>query len=180
MHLEGKQVAALVADHFEDSELTKPVEYLREHGAQVTLVGQETGKTYKGKQGKAEVQADRTFSEVSADEFDAVYIAGGMQPEELRMNKQVLDFVQQMDRQGKLIIAMCHGPLVLVSAGLVQGKRLTSWPALQDDLRNAGAEWVNEAVVVDDRYITSRKPDDIPQLNEAISKALEREPATVR
>jgi protease I len=177
MHLQGKKVAALVADNFEDSELVEPVQHMREHGAEVVLVGLEAGKTYHGKQGKAEFTSDRAISDVEAEEFDAIYIAGGKQPAVLRENDEVIRFVQEFDDQNKPIIAMCHGPQVLASADLLDGRRITSWPELEDEMRRAGAIWSDQAVVVDGNYVTSRRPSDIPQLLLQIDRVLHKETA---
>lgn len=179
MHLQGKKIAALVADKFEDSELTEPVNYMREHGAEVVLVGLEAGKTYKGQKGEAEFTSDRAISDVEAEEFDAIYIAGGKQPEALRQSPEVLRFVEEFDVQNKPIIAMCHGPQVLASAHLLQGRRITSWPQLQDEMHEAGAVWIDEPVVVDGNYVTSRKPADIPLLLLQIDRVLHKETAAV-
>jgi protease I len=179
MHLQGKKVAALVADNFEDSELVEPVQYLREHGAEVALVGLEAGTTYKGKNGHAQVTSDRAISDVEAEEFDAIYIAGGKQPEALRKSDEVIRFVQEFDDQNKPIIAMCHGPQVLATADLLDGRRITSWPEIEDEMRRAGAIWVDEAVVVDGNYVTSRRPSDIPQLLLQIGRVLHEKTAAV-
>lgn len=171
MDFKDLRIAVLVADEFEDVELTEPVQRFRDEGAQVTLVGLDPGQTYEGKKGET-VQSDKGIDEVSAGDFDALYIPGGKQPEHLRMSQQMIEFVREMDRQGKWMIAMCHGPQVWASAELLEGRRITSWPALEDDMINAGASWVDEPVVVDGRYISSRKPDDIPQLLDRIVKEL--------
>ncbi|MHB8995668.1 MAG: type 1 glutamine amidotransferase domain-containing protein [Armatimonadota bacterium] len=179
MHLQGKKVAALVADNFEDSELLEPVQHLREHGAEVVLVGLEAGATYKGKNGQAEVTSDRAIADVEAEEFDAIYIAGGKQPEALRQSDEVIRFVQEFDNQNKPIIAMCHGPQVLSTADLLDGRRITSWPEIESEMRRAGAIWSDEAVVVDGNYVTSRRPSDIPQLLLQIDRVLHKETAAV-
>lgn len=179
MHLQGKKIAALVADNFEDSELIEPVMHMREHGAEVTLVGLEAKHKYRGKNGQAEVTADRAISDVEAEEFDAIYIAGGKQPEALRQSPEVLRFVEEFDVQNKPIIAMCHGPQVLASADLLRGRRITSWPELESEMRAAGAIWVDEPVVVDGNYVTSRRPADIPLLLLQIDRVLHEETAAV-
>jgi protease I len=179
MHLQGRKIAALVADNFEDSELSEPVKHMREHGAEVTLVGLEAGKTYKGQKGEAEFTSDRSINDVAAEEFDAIYIAGGKQPAVLRESDEVIRFVQEFDVQNKPIIAMCHGPQVLASADLLQGRRITSWPELENEMRRAGAIWSDEPVVVDGNYVTSRKPEDIPQLLLQMDRVLHEETAAV-
>ena len=160
-HLEGTKVALVATNGFEDSELTKPLEALREHGADVTIIAPESG-TITGKQG-TEIEVDSSIVDVDAAEFDALLLPGGVQnPDLLRVDESVVDFVREFFEGGKPVAAICHAPWLLIEAGVVSGRKLTSWPSLKTDLKNAGATWVDEEVVVDQGLVTSRKPDDLP------------------
>ena len=166
--LEGKKVAILVADGFEQVEMTKPRDALIEAGAETKIVslksGQIQGMHHADKGEKFDV--DLTVDETRPEEFDALMIPGGLlNPDALRQDSDALDFARHFFREGKPVAAICHGPQVLISADLVRGRKMTSWPAIQVDVRNAGAKWVDEEVVVDNGLVTSRKPDDIPAFN---------------
>ncbi len=167
--LDGKKVAILVADGFEQVEMTKPREALDEAGAETKIVSLKSGKIqgmhHADKGDKFDV--DLTLDEARPEEFDALMIPGGlMNPDALRSNEDPLEFTRHFFREGKPVAAICHGPWVLIDAGVVRGRALTSWPAIKTDLKNAGGNWVNEEVVVDNGLVTSRKPDDIPAFNE--------------
>jgi len=166
--LEGKKVAILVADGFEQVEMTKPREALNEAGAETKIVslhpGQIFGMNHADKGDKFDV--DLTVEEARPEEFEALMIPGGLlNPDALRSNEYALDFARHFFHEGKPVAAICHGPQVLISANLVRGKKMTSWPAIQVDMRNAGARWMDQEVVVDNGLVTSRKPDDIPAFN---------------
>src|SRR5437667_1118682 len=166
--LAGKKVAILVADGFEQVEMTKPRNALEEAGAETKIVspksGQIQGMHHADKGDKFDV--DLTLDDARPEEFDALMIPGGlMNPDQLRSTPEALEFTRHFFREGKPVAAICHGPQVLISASLVRGKTMTSWPAIRADLRNAGAKWINEEVVVDNGLVTSRKPDDIPAFN---------------
>jgi len=175
-NLQGKRVAVLVTSGVEEVELTRPVEYLCAHGAGVTIISPKREEITDGMTTKShgccgdKQKADILIAEAKPEEFDALYIPGGLSPDHLRMAPGAVDFVRAF--KDKLIIAICHGPQLLVSADLVRGRTITSWPSLEIDLKNAGAHWVNEPVVVDGNLITARMPDDIPALNEKINDAL--------
>lgn len=163
--LAGKTVAVLAADGFEQVELTEPVKALKEAGAKVEIVGLKAGEI----QGfnhfdKADtVRVDRVVGEADAGAYDALMIPGGAHsPDQLRVDEDVRRFVRTMFDSGKPVAAICHAPWVLIDAGVVEGRRLTSYHTLRTDLRNAGAEVVDEEVVVDEGLVTSRKPDDLP------------------
>ncbi|MBA3961963.1 MAG: type 1 glutamine amidotransferase [Chthoniobacterales bacterium] len=163
--LKGKKVAILVADGFEQVEMTKPREALKAAGAETKIVSPKSGKiqgmNHADKGDKFDV--DLTLDDASAEEFDALLIPGGlMNPDELRSTPEATDFARHFFDAGKPVAAICHGPWVLIDAGVVDGRTLTSWPAIQTDVKNAGGIWVDEEVVVDDGLVTSRKPDDIP------------------
>jgi len=171
MDLTGKRVAVLAEDSYEDLELWYPVLRLREAGAKVTIVGTGSKKTYESKHGypvTVDTQADRVFH----SDFDAIIIPGGYAPDRLRRYPAVLTLVREMSEQGKLVAAICHAGWVPISAGIVKGRRLTSVAAIKDDLVNAGAEWVDQEVVVDGHLITSRAPEDLPAFCKAIVEAL--------
>lgn len=171
--LNGKRIAALVDNGFEQVELTMPKDALEEAGAKVDVVSPQDG-TVKGWDhdhwGEV-LKVDRPLASARADDYDGLLLPGGvMNPDHLRMNPKAVAFVKAFVTANKPIAAICHGPWSLIEAGAVKGKRMTSWPSLQTDLRNAGADWVDEQVVVDNGLVTSRKPDDIPAFNE---KAIE-------
>lgn len=163
--LSGCKIAVLATDGVEQIELTKPVEALRAAGAQVELVspkdGQIQGFNHHDKADKLDV--DRRLAEADAASYQALVLPGGViNPDQLRMEPKAIEFVRSFAQAGKPIAAICHGPWTLIDAGAVEGRRMTSWPTLQTDLKNAGAEWVDEEVVVDNGLVTSRKPDDLP------------------
>ena len=169
--LNGLRVAVLAADGFEQVELTSPVEALEAHGAEVEIVSVHRGKIrgmngmYPGKK----VQVDRTVYTADAEDYDAVLIPGGfVNPDTLRQNDRVLDFVRAADRAGRPIAVICHAPWVLLSAGLVVRRNLTSWPGIRDDVRNAGGIWSDLPVVRDRNWVSSRGPHDLPQFNRAM------------
>lgn len=177
--LQGKRVAVLMTDGVEQIEYTGPREFLEQKGAQVTLVSPKP----KGD----EIQAFKHFSpgdrfkveldvrDARSGDFDALVLPGGVaNPDQLRLSKEAINFISDFAREDKPIAAICHGPWTLIDAGVAKGKRLTSWPSLQQDLRNAGAQWIDEQVVVDGKLVTSRKPDDIPAFDQAILQELTR------
>ncbi|MEY2486210.1 MAG: protease [Verrucomicrobiota bacterium] len=166
--LDGKKVAILLADGFEQVEMTKPRKALEEAGAETKLVspkaGQVEGMNHADKGDKFDV--DLTLDEARPEEFDALMIPGGlMNPDTLRSTPEALDFARHFFHAGKPVAAICHAPWVLIDAGVVRGRTLTSWPAIKTDVKNAGGNWVDEEVVVDNGLVTSRKPDDIPAFN---------------
>jgi protease I len=166
--LRNKRVAALVDNGFEQSELVEPKKALEKAGAKVDIVSPQDTKV-KGWQHLKwgdEFPVNRKLEEAKADEYDALLLPGGvMNPDKLRANATAVQFVKGFVQAGKPIAAICHGPWTLIEAGAVQGRRLTSWPSLATDLRNAGANWVDQECVVDNGLVTSRKPDDIPAFN---------------
>ena len=164
----NKRVAILATDGFEEVELTKPMKALEDAGAEVTVVSLRSGKIQgmnHADKGQT-VDVDLEVSKAQYSDYDALMIPGGlMNPDELRTDANVLEFVRGFFLNGKPVAAICHAPWVLISAGVVKGRKLTSWPAIQDDVRNAGGEWVDAEVVVDSGLVTSRKPADIPAFN---------------
>jgi protease I len=174
--LKGKRVAILAADMFERVELEKPREALEDAGAIVEVVSIHDGEIqgFDHFDPANTVEVDKTVEEVSADDYDALMIPGGVgNPDQLRGDENAVAFVRAFHDAKKPMAVICHGPWVLVEAGVVRGKRLTSWPTLQTDIRNAGGEWVDEECVVDDGIVTSRKPDDIPAFNEKMLELFE-------
>ncbi len=175
--LEGKHVAVLMTDGVEQVEYTKPREFLEQHGARVTLLSPKP----KGSQVQGFnhlTPADRFTVEMDVREarpadFDALVLPGGVaNPDQLRLSKEAITFIREFAREGKPIAAICHGPWTLIDAGIAKGKHMTSWPTLQKDLANAGARWSDEPVVVDGKLVTSRKPADIPQFDDAMMRIL--------
>lgn len=173
MRLSGKRVAVLVEADYQDLEVHYPRLRLLEEGAEVWIVGTGSAFLYKGKYGYP-VEADRSVREVKAEVIDGIVIPGGWAPDKLRMSEEVLELVREMMRRGKVIACICHGGWVLASADVVRGKRVTSYKAIKDDLIHAGAQWVDEEVVVDGNLITSRKPEDLPAFMRETIRALER------
>lgn len=170
------KVAMLLGQEYEDSEARIPLDRLRERGHEVDVVGLEAGETLRGKKGKEAITAYVAVSDVSADGYAALIIPGGKSPAHLRKNEEAVDFVEQFVKQGKLVAAVCHGPQMLVEAGLVEGRVMTSWPEVRAELERAGAHWVDQQVVEDGNYITSRKPEDLEAFSNAILARLERAP----
>jgi len=164
-NLSGKRVAILATDSVEQVELTEPRKALDQAGAKTVVVSPKNGKI-KGWQHDHwgdEIPVDVSLDQASADTFDALMLPGGvMNPDHLRMNKKAVQFVKSFFDAGKPVAAICHGPWLLVEADVVRGRTVTSWPSLQTDLRNAGADWVDREVATDEGLVTSRKPDDIP------------------
>lgn len=173
--LNNKRVAILVTDGFEQVELTGPKEALEKAGATADIVsaknGEVTGWNHTTPASKFHV--DKTFESIRMEDYDAVLLPGGVvNSDTIRMDEMAQELVRDAARTNKTIAVICHGGWLLISADLVKGKRMTSWPSLTDDLKNAGAEWVDEEVVVDGQLISSRKPDDIPAFSQALIEAL--------
>ena len=161
MELSGKHIAILAEDNYQELELWYPLLRLREAGAQVTVVGRETGKVHTSKLGY-EVTADIAAGEARPQDYDAIIIPGGYAPDLMRRNPAMVGLVRDAYHQGKAVAAICHAGWMLASADIVRGKRMTSVPAIKDDMVNAGATWADEPVVRDDKLITSRVPQDLP------------------
>ena len=167
--LAGKKVAILAADMFERVELEKPRRALEDAGAKTEVVSIHEGeiKGFDHFEPASMVKVDKTVEAVSADDYDGLMIPGGVgNPDQLRGDEKAVAFVQDFHTSKKPIAAICHGPWVLVEAGIARGRTLTSWPTLRTDIRNAGGNWVDKKVVVEEGIVTSRKPADIPAFNE--------------
>ena len=163
----------IATDGYEDSELLETRRLLEERGADVTLASLEKGRIEGDKGATAEV--DATIDEVDAGEFDALVLPGGVaNPDKLRMNDKVVETVRTFAHSGRPVAAICHGPWLLVEADVVRGRRVTSWPSIRTDLRNAGGEVVDEEAVTDGNIVTSRKPEDIPAFTEALIALVEK------
>jgi protease I len=166
--LRGKRIAAVVDNGFEQSELLEPKKALEQAGAKVDVISPQAQKVRGWSQANwgEEVQVDRPLAQARPDDYDALLLPGGvMNPDRLRNNVAAVAFVKSFVDAGKPIAAICHGPWTLIEAGAVRGRRMTSWPSLRTDLRNAGAQWEDAEVVVDNGLVTSRKPDDLPAFN---------------
>ena len=170
-NLQGKTIAILATDGFEQSELTKPKKALEEAGARTQVVSPARNKIkgWDRKDWGEEVPVDITLDSADPARYDALLLPGGvMNPDQLRMNPSAVRFVKHFFEHAKPVAAICHGPWMLVEAGAVQGRTVTSWPSLKTDIRNAGGTWVDEEVVLSNGVVTSRKPDDIPAFNRQV------------
>ena len=166
--LSGKRVAFLATDMVEQVELTGPWEALQNAGATLELISNKDGQIQGfNHYDKADTfKVDKTVEEVSASDYDGLVQPGGVgNPDTLRTDENAVNFVRDFFKQGKPVAVICHGPWILVEAGVVRGRTVTSWPSLQTDIRNAGGNWVDEEVHVDNGLVTSRKPDDLPAFN---------------
>jgi protease I len=170
--LDGKKIAILAEEDFEDSELIEPLRSMKNAGARVVIVGTGSKPSYRGKRGNVSVSVDITADKVSVEDFDAIIIPGGYAPDKMRHDPAMVELVKKAYELGRVIAAICHGPQLLISADIVRGCKLTSWPSIAVDLENAGAKWVDAPVVQDGNIITARKPADLPRFNKAIIEAL--------
>ncbi len=168
-NLNGKRIAILVENGFEQAELTEPKKALEQAGARTQIVSPVQGqvKAWKDQDWGVTIPVDVPLQNANPDDFDALLLPGGvMNPDKLRMNPQAVQFIKAFFTAEKPVAAICHGPWTLVEANVVRGRTLTSWPSLQTDIRNAGGNWVDQQVVEDNGLVTSRKPDDIPAFNQ--------------
>ena len=170
--LAGRRVLILTGDIYEDLELWYPKLRLQEAGAMVVVAGPEAGARYQGKNGYPCV-ADAAIAEMNAVDFDALVVPGGFMPDKLRRDEAVLDLVRQFDSAQKPLAAICHGGWIPISAGVYRGVNVTGSPGIRDDLINAGATFVDRAVVVDRHHVTSRRPDDLPDFCRALIQLME-------
>lgn len=167
----GMKVAALITEGFEQVELTGPRDALQAEGVKVVIVSHQAGEVqaFKHHDRADKFKAEMGFDQLQAQDFDAVLLPGGViNSDQMRLIRQAQKFVQDMDEAGKPIFVICHGAWLLISAGLVHGRTMTSWPTLEDDIKNAGGQWVDRATVVDGKWVSSRKPADLPDFNRAI------------
>ena len=171
----SKKVLILATDGFEQSELTDPKKALEDAGIETTVASPKSGeiKGWDKTDWGDTVKVDATLDDVSANDFDALLLPGGqINPDKLRMEEKAVALVKAFAQAGKPIAAICHGPWMLVEADVVKGKTVTSWPSIRTDLRNAGANVVDQEVAIDGQFITSRKPDDIPAFSKALIEAV--------
>jgi len=166
--LEGVRVAIIATDLFEEAELIEPRKALQDAGAQTVVIAPKSGEIQAVQHDKKtqKVKVDQSLSEANPEQFDAVLLPGGaMNADALRMEPKAQEFVQKIDQAGKPIAVICHGPWLLISAGLVRGHQITSYKTIQDDLKNAGANWIDDVCVRDRNWVSSRQPSDIPEFN---------------
>lgn len=169
----GKKVAVVITKLFEDVEFTSPKEELEKAGHTLTTIGFEAGETVEGKKGEASVTIDKSIDDVSPEDFDALLIPGGFSPDQLRKDDRFLEFTHSFSNDSKPIFSICHGPQLLINAEVVKGKDITSVKQVAVDLKNAGANFYDKEVVIDDSgLISSRTPDDLPAFNKAMVDAL--------
>lgn len=171
--LSGKRILIFVGDIYEDLELWYPHLRLQEAGAESVLAGPEAGASYSGKHGYP-AKPDVAISSVNAHDFDGVLCPGGFMPDKLRRDDKVKQLLRDFDAAGKLVAAICHGGWMPISAGIYQGVKVTGSPGIKDDLINAGAKWEDASVVIDRHFVSSRKPDDLPDFCRGIIQVLEK------
>ncbi len=172
--LKGKKILMFVDEIYEDLELWYPKLRMKEEGAEVIVAGSEKGKIYSGKHGYP-CKSDEEFSKINEKDFDALIIPGGFAPDKLRRISKVLELTKAFHKSKKLIAHICHAGWIPISAGIMQGYKCTSTPGIRDDLKNAGAEWIDKSVVTDRNMITSRGPNDLPDFCSAIIDYLSKE-----
>ena len=181
--LDGIRVAILAMDGFEEVELTEPKKALEKAGAKVDVISKQQGEIqgFKHHDKAGKVRVNRTLDEAGPNDYDALLLPGGaLNADQARMNEKVRYFIREMDRAGKPIAAICHAPWELVSADVIRGRKLTSWATIQDDIRNAGGIWEDRDAVVDQNWLTSRGPQDLPAFNREMISLFSRVPAESR
>lgn len=181
--LKNLRVAIIASDGFEESELTEPVKALRQAGAQAEVISLAAGEiqAFQHHDKSITVNVDKTLDQVQPDQYDALLLPGGaLNADALRTESKVKSFVQAFQKAGKPIAAICHAPWILISAEVVQGRTLTSFSSIQDDIRNAGAQWLDREVVVDGNWVTSRQPGDLPAFNQEMLNLFSQVPALAK
>ncbi len=173
MELNNIKAINLIHDQFEDLELWYPVLRLREEKITVHLVGDKANHTYIGKHG-VPAKSDYSFSDIKPEDYQCLMVPGGWAPDKLRRYPEVLNIVNKINKDKKIIGEICHAGLVLISAGIIKGKKVTSTLGIKDDMINAGAEWIDEEVVIDDNIVSSRRPPDLPAYMKAVIEQLKK------
>jgi len=168
------RIACLLGPEFEDSEFRVPYDALKNAGYQVDIIGPKAGMELKGHKGKEIVKTDKGIDEVRPEDYQALLIPGGFSPDQLRKDKRFVEFVKKFDALKRPLAAVCHGPQLLLTARLVKGRTLTAWETVQGDLEQAGANVKDQEVVIDQNWITSRKPEDLKAFSEALLNALRK------
>lgn len=168
------EIAVVLDDMFEDVEFTEPRDAFLKEGHDITIIGKRKGKVLKGKKKGTEVKVDRLAEDASVREFDALLIPGGYSPDKLRTDDKIVEFVKMFMESGKPIFSICHGPQLLITADVLRGRKLAGWKSIYQDVINAGAEFVDREVVVDDNLVSSRSPQDLPAFIEESLKKISR------
>jgi protease I len=168
------KVAFIIDEMFEDSEFRVPYERVKQAGHEPVIIGLEKGKKLEGKKGKETITTEVAIGDVSPEDFSALVIPGGYSPDKIRSNSDMVRFTRAIANADRPVAAICHAGWMLAEADLIEGRTVTSWPSIKTDLKNAGAEWVDQEVVEDDNIITSRKPDDLEAFSKALLSQLER------
>lgn len=168
------KIAVILADMFEDVEYTRPSKAFRENGHELNIVGLKEGETVKGKQGTVSEKIEKSVKNVSVNDFDALFIPGGYSPDKLRADDDAVQFTRKFVENGKPVFAICHGPQLLITAQVIKGRKITGWKSIIQDIKNAGAIFVDREVVEDGNLVTSRNPGDIPSFIKASLKKLEK------
>jgi protease I len=167
------KIAILITDLFEDSEYTKPAEAFKNAGHEIVHLGMKAGETVKGKKENTPVTIDRTGKDARVNEYDALLIPGGYSPDKLRVDDDIVNFTRDFVQSGRPVFAICHAPQLLITAQVLNGRRVAGYKSIMQDIKNAGAEYVDEEVVVDGNMVSSRHPGDVPAFVEASLKKLE-------
>lgn len=167
------RLAVLIGNFFEDSEYVKPAEAFKAHGLELVHVGVKSGEAVKGKKEGTVVKIDRAAKDASVKDFDALLIPGGFSPDQLRVDEDVVNFTREFVNSGKPVFAICHGPQLLITAQVLQGRKITGWKSIIQDLKNAGAEFLDREVVIDRNLVSSRHPGDLPAFIEACLNKLQ-------
>ena len=168
------KVAFIIDEMFEDSEFRVPYDRVKEAGHEPVIIGLEAGKKLEGKKGDEKISTEKAIDEVSAGDFDALVIPGGYSPDKIRTNAKMVAFTKGIFGADKPVAAICHAGWMLAEADIIKGKTVTSWPSIKTDLKNAGADWVDQEVVEDENIITSRKPDDLEAFTKALLSQIEQ------
>jgi len=166
------RVAVIITDLFEDSEYTEPVKAFQQSGHTIFRIGLKAGETVKGKKAGTHVTVDKAVNDVSVSDFDALLIPGGYSPDKLRVDEDAVNFVREFVQSGKPVFSICHAPQILITADVIRGRKMTGWKSIIQDIKNAGATFIDQELVVDGNLISSRQPADLPPFIEACLAAL--------